>query len=95
MLTKHPTRSDFLTPSTVCVRPLPEPGNHVPAWRFAGNVPDACGPQAERRRRFSSNNLCSELRADVDILCLYPVPYTKDDQALERMCAEHTAVSAS
>jgi len=39
--------------------------------------------------------LCSELEHDVDILCLYPVPYTKDDQALERMCAEHTAVSAS
>jgi two-component system NarL family response regulator len=39
--------------------------------------------------------LCSELPRDVDILCLYPVPYTKDDQALERMCAEHTAVSAS
>jgi DNA-binding NarL/FixJ family response regulator len=39
--------------------------------------------------------LCRELDHDVDILCLYPVPYTKDDQALERMCAEHTAVSAS
>jgi len=39
--------------------------------------------------------LCRELEQDVDILCLYPVPYTKDDQALERMCAEHTAVSAS
>ncbi len=39
--------------------------------------------------------LCSELAHDVDILCAYPVPYTKDDQALERICEEHTAVSAS
>jgi DNA-binding NarL/FixJ family response regulator len=39
--------------------------------------------------------LCSELAQDVDILCAYPVPYTKDDQALTRICAEHTAVSAS
>jgi DNA-binding NarL/FixJ family response regulator len=39
--------------------------------------------------------LCSELAHDVDILCAYPVPYRTDDQALTRICAEHTAVSAS
>jgi len=39
--------------------------------------------------------LCSELAHDVDILCAYPVPYTEDDQGLTRICAEHTAVSAS
>ncbi len=39
--------------------------------------------------------LCSELAHDVDILCLYPVPYTKDNRALTRICAQHTAVSAS
>ena len=38
---------------------------------------------------------CGELAHDVDILCAYPVPYTGDDQALTRVCAEHTAVSAS
>jgi len=38
---------------------------------------------------------CGELARDVDILCVYPVPYIKDDQALTRICAEHTAVSAS
>jgi CheY-like chemotaxis protein len=38
--------------------------------------------------------LCGELAHDVDILCAYPVPYTNDDQALTRICAEHTAVSA-
>jgi len=39
--------------------------------------------------------LCGELADDVDILCAYPVPYTNDDQALTRICAEHTAVSAA
>jgi PAS domain S-box-containing protein len=38
---------------------------------------------------------CGELALDADILCAYPVPYTDDDQALARVCAEHTAVSAS
>jgi DNA-binding NarL/FixJ family response regulator len=39
--------------------------------------------------------LCGELAHDVDILCVYPLPYTTDDQALTRICAEHTAVTAS
>jgi DNA-binding NarL/FixJ family response regulator len=39
--------------------------------------------------------LCSGLAHDIDILCVYPVPYTNDDQALTRICAEHTAVSGS
>ena len=39
--------------------------------------------------------LCGELAHDVDILCAYPVPYTSDDHALTRLCAEHTAVSAA
>jgi DNA-binding NarL/FixJ family response regulator len=38
--------------------------------------------------------LCSRLADDFDILCVYPVPHRKDDRALERICAEHTAVSA-
>jgi Response regulator receiver domain/MEDS: MEthanogen/methylotroph, DcmR Sensory domain len=37
---------------------------------------------------------CGELAHDVDILCAYPVPYTEHNQALTRICAEHTAVSA-
>ncbi len=36
---------------------------------------------------------CNELAQDVDILCIYPVPYTKDDQALACICAEHTATA--
>jgi len=39
--------------------------------------------------------LCGELAHDVDILCAYPVPYTNDDQALTRICAAHTVVSAA
>jgi hypothetical protein len=38
---------------------------------------------------------CAELAGDVDILCAYPVPYPEADQALTRVCAEHTAVAAS
>jgi DNA-binding NarL/FixJ family response regulator len=38
--------------------------------------------------------LCSELAHDVDILCAYPLPYKKDDEALKRICVEHTAVSS-
>jgi CheY-like chemotaxis protein len=37
---------------------------------------------------------CGELADDVDILCLYPVPFNQDDRALTRICAEHTAVSS-
>jgi DNA-binding response OmpR family regulator len=37
---------------------------------------------------------CDELPADVDILCVYPVPYTEGDPMLSRICAEHTAVAA-
>jgi two-component system nitrate/nitrite response regulator NarL len=39
--------------------------------------------------------LCRLLPHDVDILCVYPVPHDKDDEALMRVCAEHTAVLGS
>jgi DNA-binding NarL/FixJ family response regulator len=39
--------------------------------------------------------LCGELADDVDILCAYPVPFMINDQALTRICAEHTVVSAA
>jgi hypothetical protein len=38
---------------------------------------------------------CRELAHDVDILCLYPVPHSRDDHALENVCAGHTDVFAS
>ena len=52
----------------------------------------AAGRTAEAVRL---EQLCGELAHDVDILCAYPVPYTNDDRALTRICAEHTAVSVS
>ena len=52
----------FLAAIEVCVRPLLEPGKPIPASRFAGNVRDACGPQAERLRRFGSNNSVANWR---------------------------------
>src|SRR5687767_5309553 len=54
MLTSHPTPSDFPRRSLVCVRPLAKPARHIPALFSAGNVRDACGPQAEGRRPFCS-----------------------------------------
>ena len=52
----------------------------------------AAGRTAEAVRL---EQLCGELARDVDILCAYPVPYTNDDHALTRLCAEHTAASAA
>ena len=61
-LTPHLTPSDFSRRSTLCVRPPPKPGKPFAASLFAGNVPDACGPLAERRRRFSSKNSVANWR---------------------------------
>jgi CheY-like chemotaxis protein len=62
----------------------------------------ACGERAGRlwaegrtAEAIQLEQLCSELAHDIDILCVYPVLYTNDDQTLTRICAEHTAVSAS
>jgi DNA-binding NarL/FixJ family response regulator len=40
-------------------------------------------------------SLGNELPQGVDVLCVYPVPYDKDDLALECICAKHTLVSVS
>jgi DNA-binding NarL/FixJ family response regulator len=39
--------------------------------------------------------MCGRFAPDVDILCTYPMSYTNDGQALRRICADHTAVSAA
>ena len=39
--------------------------------------------------------LCRYLPQDVDVLCVYPVPYTDDDEELTLICAEHTAVAVA
>jgi DNA-binding NarL/FixJ family response regulator len=38
--------------------------------------------------------LCRHLPNDVEVLCVYPAPYTGGDEMLRRVCAEHTTVSA-
>jgi DNA-binding response OmpR family regulator len=71
------------------------------AWKAHPRVA-LCGERAGRlwaagrtAEAVQLEQLCGELAQDVDILCAYPVPYTEDDQALTRICTEHTAVSAS
>lgn len=49
----------------------------------------ACGRTAEA---VQLERFCRGLAHDVDILCLYPVPYTAEDHALEDVCAEHTRI---
>ena len=51
----------------------------------AGRIAEAAGLE----------QFCGELPSDVDVLCLYPVAHEKDNDAFERVCAGHTAVSVS
>ena len=96
MLTSHLTPSDFLRRSKGCVRPSATAGSTSPRRFLRGTCGTLMGRQAEERREaVQLEQLCGELAHDVDILCAYPVPYTNDDQALTRICAEHTAVSVS
>jgi DNA-binding NarL/FixJ family response regulator len=60
-----------------------------------------CGERAGRlwtegrtEEALQLEQLCRRLPPDVDVLCVYPMPYTTDDQNLAYICAEHTAVSA-
>ena len=69
-------------------------GNAHPRVAFCGERAGRLWAAGRTAEAVQLEQFCSELAHDVDILCLYPVPYTKDDQALESVCAEHTAVSA-
>ena len=70
-------------------------GNAHPRVAFCGERAGRLWAEGRTAEAVQLEQLCSELAQDVDILCLYPVPYTKDNRALTRICAEHTAVSAS
>ena len=88
MQTSHLTPSDFLRRSTVCVRPLPEPGKHVPASLLrerAGRL-WAAGRTAEA---VQLEQLCGELAQDVDILCAYPVPHERRSGAHAHLRGAH------
>ena len=38
-------------------------------------------------------NELAKNRDDLDVLCVYPVPYDPDDDAFSRLCAEHSAMA--
>jgi len=70
-------------------------GNAHPRIAFCGERAGRLWAAGRTAEAAQLEQLCSELADDVDILCAYPVPYTDADQALTRVCSEHTAVSAS
>ena len=70
-------------------------GNAHPRVAFGGERAGRLWAQGRTAEAMQLEQLCGELAHDVDILCVYPVPYQRDDHALHRICGEHTAVSAS
>jgi DNA-binding NarL/FixJ family response regulator len=68
-------------------------GKAYPRIAFCGERAGRLWAAGRTAEAVQLEQLCGDLAPDVDILCLYPVPYTNDDQALRRICAEHTAVS--
>jgi CheY-like chemotaxis protein len=70
-------------------------GQAPPRVAFCGERAGRLWAAGRTAEAVQLEQLCGELPEDVDILCLYPVPYMTDDEALRRMCAGHTAVSAS
>jgi hypothetical protein len=68
-------------------------GNAHPRVAFCGERAGRLWAAGRTDEAVQLEQLCGELPQDVDILCAYPIPYTKDDPALTRMCAEHTAVA--
>ena len=70
-------------------------GKAHPRVAFCGERAGRLWAEGRTAEAVQLEQLCNELAPDVDVLCLYPVPYTKDNRALASICAEHTAVSAS
>ena len=69
-------------------------GNARPRVAFCGERAGRLWAAARTAEAVQLEEFCGELSDDVDILCLYPVPYNQGDPALTRICAEHTAVSS-
>ena len=70
-------------------------GNAHPRVAFCGERAGRLWAAGRTAEAVQLEQFCGELAHDVDILCAYQVPYSNDNQALTRICAEHTAVSAS
>jgi CheY-like chemotaxis protein len=70
-------------------------GNAHPRVAFCGERAGRLWAAGRTAEAVQLEQLCRELAQDVDILCAYPVAYREDDRMLTRICAEHSAVSAS
>jgi DNA-binding NarL/FixJ family response regulator len=68
-------------------------GNAYPRVAFCGERAGRLWAAGRTAEAVQLERFCGELAQDVDILCAYPLPFTKDDQALTRICEAHTAVS--
>ena len=69
-------------------------GKPHPRVAFCGERAGRLWAEGRTAEAVQLEQLCSELAHDVDILCAYPLPYKNDDEALKRICAEHSAVSS-
>jgi DNA-binding NarL/FixJ family response regulator len=67
-------------------------GKVHPRIAFCGERAGRLWAEGRTAEAVQLEQFCDELAPDVDILCLYPLPRNTDDGALERICAEHTAV---
>jgi hypothetical protein len=95
MLTKAPDPDIFLAAINDVRQAATRAGKAHPRVAFCGERAGRLWAAGRTAEAVQLEQFCGELAHDVDILCAYPVPYTNDDQALSRMCAVHTAVSAS
>jgi DNA-binding NarL/FixJ family response regulator len=69
-------------------------GKVHPRIAFCGERAGRLWAEGRTAEAVQLEQFCDELAPDVDILCLYPLPRKTDDEALERICTEHTAVSS-
>ena len=69
-------------------------GKAQPRVAFCGERAGRLWAAGRTAEAVQLEEFCGELADDVDILCLYPVPFNEDDRALTRICAGHTAVSS-
>ena len=68
-------------------------GHAHPRVAFCGERSGLLWAAGKTEEAVQLEQLCCELAHDVDILCVYPGPYSNNDQALACICAAHTAVS--
>ena len=88
-----PDRVRFLEAARLVREAATKAGKEHPRVALCGERAGRLWAEGRTAEAVQLEQLCSELARDVDILCTYPLPpHTHDDEALERICAEHTAV---